>query len=199
MCASVLLCRGYTIHERVECSILHCVCSLAAIWGTCMRWNGRSSLLKQSRVQREGEVHLVFFLPSFDFAVLYSQPSMQLAQPRPVGLHNAAHRPGSFRDPEVEQAISGHEPNPCEYKALKLSQALGTTGSDRCVCTHPVHAPQNSACWIRRALHRSGHDSGIVGFSTLLACGCQTRSRRCGSVEGSGGGMGVQRLPAAFV
>lgn len=81
-------------------------------------------------MQPDDQLHLVFFLPSFDFAVLYSQPSMQLAQAQRVGLRGG--QPEAFQDPEVQQALSGHEPNPCEYKALKISQALGATGSDRC-------------------------------------------------------------------
>lgn len=85
-------------------------------------------------VQPGDGLQLVLFLPSFDFAVLYSQPSMQLAQAPRVGVRGGARggHPEAFQDPEVEQALSGHEPNPCEYKALKLSQALATTGSDRC-------------------------------------------------------------------
>ena len=35
-------------------------------------------------------------------------------------------------DPEVARAALGLETNPCEIKALKLSQATGSTGLDRC-------------------------------------------------------------------
>jgi hypothetical protein len=86
------------------------------------------------------DVHLVFFLPAFDFAVLYSQPSfVQALDIRNTGAAQGALHIDEFRDPEVDYATGGHEPNPCEYKALKLSQALGSDGLDRCFkCLHMV-------------------------------------------------------------
>ena len=79
------------------------------------------------------DVHLVLFLPAFDFAVLYSQPSLvQALDIRHAGAAHGALHINECRDPEVDYATGGHEPNPCEYKALKLSQALGSGGLDRC-------------------------------------------------------------------
>ena len=78
------------------------------------------------------DVHLVLFLPAFDFAVLYSQPSLvQALDIRHAGAAHGALHINECRDPEVDYATGGHEPNPCEYKALKLSQALGSHGLDR--------------------------------------------------------------------
>lgn len=83
-----------------------------------------------------GEINVLFYLPTFPFAVLYSQLSMmedpstsnEKAQPSDVESSFV----GIF-DPEVTRAAAGQDTNPCEVKALKLSQASGSTGADRCL------------------------------------------------------------------
>jgi hypothetical protein len=105
------------------------------------------------------DVHLIFFLPSFDFAVLYSQPNLgQALDMRSATAAQGALHIDEFRDPEVDQASGGHEPNPCEYKALKLSQALGTDGLDR-YWTHlfqGYHTPLASQTRPQMSLRRLG-------------------------------------------
>jgi hypothetical protein len=75
-------------------------------------------------------------LPSFACAVLYSQASIPLptADVRLVSAADASAARDAFRavyDPEVERAALGLGTNPCEDKALKISQASGTGGIDR--------------------------------------------------------------------
>jgi hypothetical protein len=78
---------------------------------------------------------VLFSLPSFSCAVLHSQPHMPL--PRAVDTSRAASRSdtappfSAIFDAEVARAALGQETNPCEIKALKLSQASGSTGMDR--------------------------------------------------------------------
>jgi hypothetical protein len=89
------------------------------------------------QADQESNITFSFYLPSFHSAVLYSQPHMQLPQAaeavRSASAQNTS--AGSFQtvfDPEVARAALGLETNPCEIKALKLSQATGSIGLDRC-------------------------------------------------------------------
>jgi hypothetical protein len=100
-------------------------------------------------VQAEPQEHLrvLFFLPSFPSSVLYSQPHMQLPQALDAQASQAAPATSGFTaifDPEVARAALGQETNPCEIKALKLSQASGSAGVDR--CRWPRAAPRLPPC-----------------------------------------------------
>lgn len=78
-------------------------------------------------------MHVLFYLPSFPNAVLYSQPHMHLH--RGGDALDLAGLDGAFTvvyDAEVARAAAGQDMNPCEGKALKLSQTSASTGMDRC-------------------------------------------------------------------
>lgn len=110
------------------------------------------------------DVHLVFFLPAFEFAVLYSQPSLvQVLDIRNSAAAQGALHINEFRDPEVDYATGGHEPNPCEYKALKLSQALGSDGLDR--CPPPSTAVNTSALYSLEMLQLIVQQHAVEQFS----------------------------------
>jgi hypothetical protein len=82
------------------------------------------------------DMHVLFYLPTFPLAVLYSQPNVMAARsmyPQPARPSDAGSAFEGIFDPEVARAAAGQDTNPCEIKALQLSQASGITGADRCV------------------------------------------------------------------
>lgn len=98
-----------------------------------------NSTAAQDMVQEEeaSSLQLLFYLPSFPTAVLYSQPDMPLPRglQAPCPALQGTGVPGVFEtifDAEVARLALGQETNPCEVKALKLSQAPGGPGLDRC-------------------------------------------------------------------
>lgn len=117
------------VHEKQAAAEMVGLLFLVLLASSVVR---RVTVFQNMQASSAEDVHLVFFLPTFDFAVLYSQPSLV----QTLDIRNSAAAQGAlhineFRDPEVDYATGGHEPNPCEYKALKLSQALGSDGLDR--------------------------------------------------------------------
>lgn len=113
-------------------------------------------------------MHVLFYLPSFTHAVLYSQPSMlaQRSADAAVGVgHSDPTTPfeGIF-DPEVARMAAGQDTNPCEIKALKLSQASGRSGADRCARACMISFP---ACGhIQHGRRRAMQPSGLA-FSSV--------------------------------
>ena len=89
------------------------------------------------------DIHLLFYLPSFPAAVLYSQPHMPLPQALDDASTISANAASTNEfvpifDPEVARSAAGQENNPCEVKALRLSQASGSAGVDRCARLLPL-------------------------------------------------------------
>ena len=120
-----------TAPARPHC-VLPCACPLPE----------RAPVVKLTRsgaqADTSGDLYVLFYLPPFADAVLFSQPQTPL--PRLVEALDASTTTGSFAmvyDAEVAQTSGLHEMNPCEAKALKLSQAAASTGMERCVTRCP--------------------------------------------------------------